>query len=123
MRLVRRFGASAIRSGLNDAYGGVMPEARAASFQKSLHARDMIETWIREGAHWQPSTVMASKVSQPTLILHGDVDTRVPFQVAEDLACAIGPAQLIKLHGAGHWPFVSHSDLVADHFRRFLVGG
>ena len=120
LKLMRRFGADAFRSSLDDAYGGKMPDALVQSFHQSLFVPGMIETWIREGRRWDPSSSNAQHVEQPILILHGEADSRVPISVAEDLYQIAKHAQFEALAQVGHWPFASHPDLVAEKCRTFV---
>lgn len=53
---------------------------------------------------------LLSTIQQPTLILHGERDTLAPLAAAEYTAAQIPNAKLFTINGAGHAPFISHSD-------------
>ncbi len=54
------------------------------------------------------------RITQPTLIVHGDADPLVPAAVAQQMAQAIPNAQLTLLHGAGHVPIITRPREVAE---------
>ena len=56
----------------------------------------------------------------PTLIVHGELDTRAPRAVADGLHAAIEASSLTVLPGAGHLCNLEVPDLVNDAIARFL---
>lgn len=60
------------------------------------------------------------RVQCPTLIINGERDTLVPSVAAQYLAEHLADARAIVIEGAGHAPFLSHSDLVSFFLDRFL---
>ena len=61
-----------------------------------------------------------ARLSQPTLILHGDRDRIVPRSAAEFLAANIRASQLSVIGGAGHAPFASNPDAVCAELDAFF---
>lgn len=59
-------------------------------------------------------------VAQLTLIIQGSLDRLVSQDSARELARRLQHAQLDEIPGAGHAPFVSHSDTVAQKVLEFL---
>ena len=60
------------------------------------------------------------KITQPTLIIHGEQDKIVPLERAKELAAAIPNAELLVLEGAGHVPTLTRPGQVADAIASFL---
>ena len=63
-----------------------------------------------------------SRITQPTLILHGDADKLVPVESAHWLAKTLPNAKLTVLNGAGHVPTMTHPHEIATEIMRFLGG-
>jgi pimeloyl-ACP methyl ester carboxylesterase len=61
-----------------------------------------------------------SRISQPTLILHGEADALVPLEAARWLAQTLPNSRLITLPGAGHVPTITRSQAVAQAIRDFF---
>jgi pimeloyl-ACP methyl ester carboxylesterase len=58
----------------------------------------------------------------PTLILHGDVDTTVPFDLTgRATAAAIANSRLIVYEDAPHGVFLTHTDRVKRDLLAFLL--
>ena len=50
----------------------------------------------------------------PTLVVWGERDPYIPARFADDYARALGgPAEVVRLPDAGHWPWLDRPDLVA----------
>ena len=53
-------------------------------------------------------TGLLSGINVPTLVVHGDADTQVPFYLGKDLSAQIKGSQFVTIAGAGHglmrWP-------------------
>jgi len=63
----------------------------------------------------------ARGIDVPTLIVHGDSDVMVPFEVsASRLAGEIPHAELNVYQNASHGPFVSHKERLNDDLLSFL---
>lgn len=62
-----------------------------------------------------------ARITQPTLIIHGDQDAIVPLQQAHDLAASIPGSRLVILEGAGHVPTMTQPAAVADAITAFLL--
>ena len=60
------------------------------------------------------------RISQRTLILHGDADKLVPVESAHWLAKTLPNAKLVVLSGAGHVPTMTRPREVAQEILRFL---
>jgi len=69
---------------------------------------------------------LVCKRSPPTIIIHGDKDTLVPFQQSQDLINSLRnyevPCRLVKKTGAGHtWNAMDEDNaLIADWFECYL---
>jgi pimeloyl-ACP methyl ester carboxylesterase len=61
-----------------------------------------------------------SQILQPTLIIHGELDTIVPLADAEWLATQIPNSHLQIIRGAGHVPTVTRPGVVAEVMNRFF---
>ena len=120
LRILLLMGPNAFRTQFNDAYGGAAPQETLYAFWNALRQPGALAQWIQEGAHWNPKDPPLTNMHQPCLIIHGDQDTRVPIDVARDLASRLEGATLVELVGAGHWPFATHTDLVEKHVRLFF---
>ncbi len=64
--------------------------------------------WLRD----TDLRAMLPDIRQPVLVLHGDRDRITPPAAAEYLAAHLPQAQLVKLSGAAHVPFISDPDAV-----------
>jgi pimeloyl-[acyl-carrier protein] methyl ester esterase len=60
------------------------------------------------------------KISQPTLIIHGERDSLVPLAAAEYLQAQLPRGRLTVIEGAAHAPFVSDARAVFRHLEGFL---
>jgi len=60
------------------------------------------------------------RVTQPTLLIHGDLDKIVPLTSSQALAAALPNAELQVLEGCGHVPTLTEPYKVADLIRTFL---
>lgn len=58
-------------------------------------------------------------LAQPTLVLHGALDTLTPAAAGTWLAAALPAAQHLELPRAAHAPHLSHAEAVADAIGRF----
>jgi non-heme chloroperoxidase len=61
------------------------------------------------------------RITQPTLILHGELDALVPVAAARELADTLPNAKLIVLPGAGHVPTVTRSQEVAHAINDYFA--
>ena len=62
------------------------------------------------------------RITQPTLILHGELDALVPVAAARELADTLPNAKLIVLPGAGHVPTVTRPQEVAREIQNYFGG-
>jgi pimeloyl-ACP methyl ester carboxylesterase len=60
------------------------------------------------------------RITQPTLVLHGDADLIWPLASSEDLAATLPNAQLRVIPGAGHVPIMTRPAVVAQAIRDFF---
>lgn len=60
-------------------------------------------------------------IRQPTLIIQGSLDRLVSPDSARELSRRLQQAQLAEISNAGHAPFVSHCDTVAQRVLEFLL--
>lgn len=79
------------------------------SLAKSVRAGDDFDLLARIG-----------DISMPTLVLWGEEDVVVPFEVAQTYAASVPDAQLVVLPEAGHSPQMEAPVRVADAIRTFL---
>lgn len=61
-------------------------------------------------------------IHQPTLVLHGERDTLAPLAAAEFTAAQLPNGRLAVIAGAGHAPFISHSQQFITAVEAFLNG-
>lgn len=59
-------------------------------------------------------------LSMPCLVIHGTVDTLVPYEHARRLARSLPEARLLTIRGGGHLCIVTHRDKIMAEFVRFL---
>jgi pimeloyl-[acyl-carrier protein] methyl ester esterase len=62
------------------------------------------------------------EVEQATLVLAGERDTLIPLQATQYLAQQMPNAELVKIKGAAHAPFLSHPEEFVGHMVKFLHG-
>ena len=55
----------------------------------------------------------------PTLLIHGDRDTLAPLTAARYLEIKLPQARLVEIKGAGHVPFLTHTELCAQAINKF----
>ena len=60
------------------------------------------------------------RITQPTLVIHGDADPILPLASSEWLAATLPHAQLTILHGAGHVPIMTRPHAVAQAITDFF---
>lgn len=62
-----------------------------------------------------------ARITQPTLLLHGEGDALMPLAAAQWLAAHLAHARLMPLAGCGHAPFLSRAEDCADAIGRFTL--
>ena len=62
------------------------------------------------------------RIDVPTLLLYGELDTRAPLHVAEELHAGIPASRLVVLPGAGHAVNAERPDEFNAEVRAFLRG-
>ena len=60
------------------------------------------------------------QITQPVLVIHGDMDKIVPLESGRALAAALPSAEILVLEGCGHVPTLTQPKKVADAIRGFL---
>lgn len=60
-------------------------------------------------------------IRQPVLLLHGDRDRVIPRPFADVLLGGLPAAGLVVLDGAGHVPYYTHPEAMAEVVRQFLT--
>ena len=121
VKMLGRMGQGYLRRQLEVAVGAPVGDQLFAAFLSGLAQPDTVNTWMKEGAQWAPGETEVSAVQQPSLVIHGDRDRRVDHSVGRDLAARLVDASFVSIAGAGHWPFVTHTDEVLARMRDFLV--
>ncbi len=59
----------------------------------------------------------------PAMVVWGEQDPFIPPRFAQDFAQALGgPAEVLSMADAGHWPWIDRPDLI-DTIARFLDAG
>ena len=61
-------------------------------------------------------------IMQSALIIAGELDALAPWQASQYMAQQIPTAELVKIKGAAHVPFLSHAEEFVKHTVRFLHG-
>lgn len=59
-------------------------------------------------------------ITQPALIVAGERDALAPMQVSEYMAQHMPFAELVRIEGAAHAPFLSHADEFIKHLVKFM---
>lgn len=93
--------------------------ARELVFARPQPRRDMLQ----QGLVLLESCDLRAQLSAircPTLIVNGERDTLVPTAAAQYLAEQIANARCAIIKGAGHAPFLSHSNRVTYFLDRFI---
>ncbi len=62
----------------------------------------------------------AAAIKQPTLVIAGQRDKLTPPEASQYLARVMPNARVVEIEGAAHAPFLSHTDTVVQHIKRFL---
>lgn len=122
LRVMRALGPRALRRPLDEAYGRHAPAAVLEDFVGNLSGPGVIDQMLAEGRGLDLSTVPVADVEQRCLLIHGEADANVPASEGGRLAASLSHAELRVIPEAGHWPFATHSEEVADHMCRFLSG-
>jgi len=60
------------------------------------------------------------RITQPTLIIHGEADAIVPVAAAQWLAQTLPNAKFITLPDAGHVPTMTHAQVIAQEITNFF---
>jgi pimeloyl-ACP methyl ester carboxylesterase len=63
------------------------------------------------------------RIDVPTLLLYGELDTRSPLGIAEELHAGIPGSQLVVLPGVGHLANAERPDEFNEAVRGFLASG
>lgn len=97
----------------------VAHKLRRALFTNPLPALEILEAGL---AILQATDLRArlSAINQPALVIHGEHDAVTPCAAGEALAQALPDARLHKIAGAGHAPFLTAPDAVANLLLEFL---
>ena len=65
-------------------------------------------------------TADLTRITQPVLVIHGDMDKIVPLESARALAAALSDSEIQVLEGCGHVPTLTQPKKVANAMRAFL---
>ncbi len=63
-----------------------------------------------------------SSIMQPALIIAGELDALAPWQASQYMSQQMPNAELVKIKGAAHAPFLSHAEEFVKHTVRFSHG-
>jgi 3-oxoadipate enol-lactonase len=61
------------------------------------------------------------RITQPVLVLHGEIDKIVPLEAGRALAAALANAELEVLEGCGHVPTLTQPKKIVNAMRAFLA--
>ncbi len=61
-----------------------------------------------------------SRITQPTLLIHGNRDHLIPVKAVYEMAMQIPDAQIREIDRAGHAPFLSHPRLFIEAVENFV---
>jgi len=61
-----------------------------------------------------------SRISQPTLLIHGNIDHLIPITAVYEMATQIPNAQIREIDRAGHAPFLSHPQPFIEAVETFV---
>ncbi|MEM1436582.1 MAG: alpha/beta hydrolase [Pseudomonadota bacterium] len=120
LKVVKRCTPGILRSELNAAVGKTVSDDEFKNFLTGLSRPGVIDRWLLEGRNWQPSTMRPEAIDHPCLVVHGRRDSRVPIDVARDLADRINCRSFAELPDASHWPFSTHAERVEAEIDSFL---
>ena len=105
-------------------FSDVMPDDRAAELASIMSdirpvgtrtmARALAEADLRDGL---------ADIDVPTVIVHGEADSRSYIQVARALHAAISGSTLTLLNGLGHYCFLEDAAAFETAVRSFLTAG
>ena len=74
----------------------------AAAFQRAYHPAGMVRQMLAIGADTGVRDQALPRITQPTLVLHGDGDALVPIECGRDTARRIPGARFETIAGMGH---------------------
>lgn len=102
-----------------------IPEAdseHVKEWGRKILARALPEAAIKLRVVGSETDVSAdiAAVTQPTLVLHGELDKIVPIDRAKSLVGSLANAKLITLPGCGHVPTLTEPRQIADAMRVFM---
>lgn len=113
------------------------PALKADVVHKGLITSEFVDRWIevqrapghrdilmgmRPGQHSVATEAVLSKITAPTLVIHGDQDVIIEPEAGRKFAKAIPGAKLITYADAGHLPQVDVPDRSAADVAAFLKG-
>jgi pimeloyl-[acyl-carrier protein] methyl ester esterase len=90
-----------------------IPDSRTALETLQDGLRILLESDLRE---------LLPRIPQPVLLVHGEEDPLATLAAATCMAATLPRAQLERVAGAGHAPFVTHAAPIAERIERFLYG-
>jgi pimeloyl-ACP methyl ester carboxylesterase len=100
---------------IDERFGGVVAEARAALSAEVLDAQERaMVAW-----HEAPSAARLAAIAAPTLVMAGELDIVIPAANSSLLATAIAGAELRTFPGAGHAFMAQEAPAVATAIRDF----
>lgn len=99
------------KGSVKDSYGSAASDHgssldRAAAKSDPHVTRGLIEQ-LRAVGRYTTTTEAISKLTMPSLVLHGDEDALVPYRLGVELSKALPNSQMVTLEGAGHNYFVA----------------
>ena len=102
--------------------GEAAPELRQAVFDMYRHALELqaVEGAVDASPLEPRSSGRLGEVSQPTLVLVGDLDQPDMMAIGEHLAASIPGARLAVMHGVAHLPPMEAPDAFVDLVTGFL---
>lgn len=89
-----------------------------AVYQGTLPDREVAHALLKQLAVQDQREALA-KISQPTLVLHGELDKISPVEAGQQLSEMLPNGHFVRLPGVGHAPFLSQPLEIAKRVRKF----
>jgi pimeloyl-ACP methyl ester carboxylesterase len=118
VRLARRFPALLVGRATHDPASVEAALAIAETVFPIGPRRDGISNDSRQARSLDPR--LATRITVPTLIVHGTKDRNVAYAQATGAARSIPHAELVTVHGANHWTTMADPN-AQDALREFLA--
>ncbi len=112
-------GAYGAKASIRKRFGMSLPQRWVGVQRAMLLIPGTLESMKQEMHQLNPASLEVSDIRVPVLILHGDADKMVPYEVGEKLVDRILGARLGTFEGAGHMLPLANTKPVALAIKRF----